>query len=379
MKKPRYAVVDVETTGFGRADRIVEIGVVILNPTSGEVEDEFDTLINPCRDLGATHIHGVTARMVAAAPTFDEVSGILGRLLDGSVLVAHNLPFDQRFVTQEFDRAGFEIDPGSGLCTLRLSGEKLSQACDRRGIVIGHQHRALSDARATAELFWTLDPDRRVAPVRLLTDLAPQLPRTLRRDAVTGSSMPINHPAPRMRFPTSDESSMSYLNVLDSYLDDLVLTRRERASLAELATIYGINPEGQRRLHTAYVEAMIAAANRDGVITTDEHEWISKIAIAVAVDISIVPEVTVSPSLGGLAGARVCFTGAAMVGGRAMDRMELESLAAQHGLQPVAGVTKKGCDLLVAADDTSMSGKAKKARDYGIPVVSVVKFLALLK
>jgi DNA polymerase-3 subunit epsilon len=42
-------------------------------------------------------------------------------------------------------------------------------------------------------------------------------------------------------------------------------------------------------------------------------------------------------------------------------------------------VTKKKCDLVVAADKSSMSGKAKKARDYGISVISVQEFLALVK
>jgi len=33
----KYAVIDVETTGFGKADRVVEIGVVVIDANSGEV------------------------------------------------------------------------------------------------------------------------------------------------------------------------------------------------------------------------------------------------------------------------------------------------------------------------------------------------------
>ena len=44
-------------------------------------------------------------------------------------------------------------------------------------------------------------------------------------------------------------------------------------------------------------------------------------------------------------------------------------------MQPVASVTKKGCDLLVASDLSSQSGKAHKARRYGIPVMDVIAFL----
>jgi DNA polymerase-3 subunit epsilon len=38
-------------------------------------------------------------------------------------------------------------------------------------------------------------------------------------------------------------------------------------------------------------------------------------------------------------------------------------------------VTRSGCDLLVALDASSMSGKAKQARKFGIPVVSSEEFL----
>ena len=82
MKK-QLAVVDVETTGLGKSDRIVEVAVVLIDAHSFEVVDEYETLINPLRDIGPTHIHGVTAQMVEAAPTFDDVSGYLGRLIDG--------------------------------------------------------------------------------------------------------------------------------------------------------------------------------------------------------------------------------------------------------------------------------------------------------
>jgi DNA polymerase-3 subunit epsilon len=50
-------------------------------------------------------------------------------------------------------------------------------------------------------------------------------------------------------------------------------------------------------------------------------------------------------------------------------------IARDLGLEPVAGVTRRGCDLVVAADAASSSGKARKARDYGIPVIDVAEFL----
>src|SRR3712207_1818935 len=88
------AVVDVETTGLSpRTDRIVEIGIVLLD-SRGEVESEFETLINPGRDVGPTGIHGISASDVVDAPLFGDVAPHLRSLLAGRVVVALNALFD---------------------------------------------------------------------------------------------------------------------------------------------------------------------------------------------------------------------------------------------------------------------------------------------
>lgn len=130
----RFAIVDVETTGFGKTDRVVELAVVVADGSTLEVVDEFETLLNPMRDIGASHIHGITPSVVEAAPVFEDVVELICPRIDGAVLVAHNLSFDQRFLLNEFSRAGVEASAGSGLCTLKMSGETLAKACDRHGI-----------------------------------------------------------------------------------------------------------------------------------------------------------------------------------------------------------------------------------------------------
>ncbi|HEY3715422.1 MAG TPA: exonuclease domain-containing protein, partial [Jatrophihabitantaceae bacterium] len=76
---PGYAVVDVETTGLSPSyhHKVVEIAVVQLDQ-SGKVEREWTTLVNPGRDVGARHIHGITAEEVVHAPTFADLTGYLG-------------------------------------------------------------------------------------------------------------------------------------------------------------------------------------------------------------------------------------------------------------------------------------------------------------
>ncbi|MFC4062727.1 exonuclease domain-containing protein [Planomonospora corallina] len=151
-----YVVVDVETTGFSPAkgDRICEIALVSLDE-SGETADEWHSLINPLRNTGASHIHGITDEMVAGAPVIEEVLDEVWQRIAGRVLVAHNAPFDLRFL---------KVLPGSHwvtetLCTQRLAPEflphgkwTLAACCERAGIPLRNAHSALADARATAEL-----------------------------------------------------------------------------------------------------------------------------------------------------------------------------------------------------------------------------------
>lgn len=63
-------------------------------------------------------------------------------------------------------------------------------------------------------------------------------------------------------------------------------------------------------------------------------------------------------------------------GETATPRSEWERRAREQGLD-VGGVTKKSV-LVVAADPDSMGGKAKKARDYGVPIVGENAFFRLL-
>lgn len=374
----KYAVVDVETTGFGKTDRVVELAVVVIDLAAGEVVDEFETLLNPMRDIGAIHVHGVTATMVEAAPTFDEIAPTLTRVLGGNVLVAHNLPFDRRFLLQEFARSGIDVDTGQGVCTLRLAGERLDLACQRYGIAQEDAHRAMADARATAQLLATIAESPGGTPFQVHTDVSPGVPRTLRRPEVSPPKDVVSPSRFRVRYPSSDELEMSYLHVLDAYLDDLVLTDAERLSLAELASLYGVSRSRQNDLHRAYLTSLIAAAQRDGFISQAEHALVTSVSAALQLDDAPIPPATPVASIGVPEGARVCFTGKAQLSGQTWERTDLEALAAQHGLQPVASVGKS-CDLLVAADPASTSGKAQKARQLGVPIVSIDEFLARLQ
>ena len=316
--------------------------------------------------------------MVEAAPTFSEIAAALSRRLHGSVLVAHNLPFDARMLAYEFERLGAALNVGSGLCTYRATGEKLIAACNRYGIGLSHQHRALADARATAELAREVLADNEADVGAVRVGYLPHVPnpRTLRRATEDARVSEMARLVSLAHYPYSDEALLLYLDALDWVLDDHYIDEEEHAAIKDFAATLGISDQMREEAHRSYLASIIAAAERDGIVTESEQQLIRQVMEALEITDMAMPAVTNLPETGSLRdGMHVCFTGEAVVRGTSMPRHYLEECAAQAGLQPVASVTKKGCDVLVAADPSSQSGKARTAHRYGIPVMGTADFL----
>ena len=112
---PGFAVVDLETTGFSPLrDRIVEVAVVVLD-ADGTERDAFCTLVDPERDPGPTHVHGITPEMLEGAPTFADIHAYVVGMLSGRVVVGHNVDrFDLAFLLAECRSLGGEdLAPGA--------------------------------------------------------------------------------------------------------------------------------------------------------------------------------------------------------------------------------------------------------------------------
>lgn len=159
-----YAIVDIETTGgIAGRHRITEIAVVLHNGT--EVTGTYQTLVNPEQDIPPfiTQLTGITAAMVADAPTFEEIAPELYELLKDKVFVAHNAAFDYSFIRKMLEEEGFPFH-AKKLCTVKLSRKilpgkqrySLGNLCRELGIAIRDRHRAMGDAEATAVLFQML-------------------------------------------------------------------------------------------------------------------------------------------------------------------------------------------------------------------------------
>jgi len=168
MSLPRFAVVDVETSGLdARRHRVLQLAVVTVD-AEGSIHDEWESLVRlPWRfsRVGPTHVHGITRSMLRDAPKIDPVLTEMSTRIGDSIFVAHNARFDGEFLLRAADRQrGPKIDVGPlerRLCTLRMSrrldperleSHRLADVCDRYGVPLLRPHEAQADARATALL-----------------------------------------------------------------------------------------------------------------------------------------------------------------------------------------------------------------------------------
>jgi DNA polymerase-3 subunit epsilon len=160
-------VVDVETTGWlADAASITEIGAVRL--ADGKLVAEFSALVNPETPIppDITALTGITDDMVARAPVIGEVLPRFIEFARGSVIVAHNAPFDLGFLTAACAYCGITWPPCAVLDTAVLArlvlrpGEvpdhKLTTLSRHFGARTWPCHRALADARATADVLASL-------------------------------------------------------------------------------------------------------------------------------------------------------------------------------------------------------------------------------
>lgn len=120
---PELICLDTETTGLTSPIGVVELAWVRINMHM-EVLDEFDTLVNPERDIepGAFGVHGISQQDVAGAPTLAEaIQPLRGRPV---YVIGHNIAFDLRIV-------GGHLDVVGDVCTLALSRQYLRGTPER--------------------------------------------------------------------------------------------------------------------------------------------------------------------------------------------------------------------------------------------------------
>jgi DNA polymerase III subunit epsilon len=163
LRDTTFVVLDLETTG-GAPDGggVTEIGAVKVR--AGEVLGQFGTLVNPGERLPPfiTVLTGITEAMLAPAPPLEAVLPSLLEFLRGSVLVAHNAPYDVGFLKAACARHGYTWPQPRVLDTAALARRALTndEVPNRKLATLARffrsavepTHRALDDARATVDV-----------------------------------------------------------------------------------------------------------------------------------------------------------------------------------------------------------------------------------
>ncbi len=150
---PSFLLLDLETTGSDPVrDRITEIAALRID--DGQVRARWQSLVDPGCPIPPfiQRLTGISDAMVADAPRFADVLGELLPLLDGAVLVAHNVRFDHAFLKNALAREGVERRMRT-LCTVRLSrrleprasGHGLDALIRRHALPTTQRHRAMGD------------------------------------------------------------------------------------------------------------------------------------------------------------------------------------------------------------------------------------------
>lgn len=166
----REIVFDTETTGLDplTGDRLVEIGAVELinHVPTGKTYHQY---INPEREVPeeVVKVHGLTTEYLKDFPVFADVAQEwIDFVGEDGVLVAHNAPFDMKFINYELKRLGYEEYPWNRVIdTLEIARSKfpgqrnsLDVLCKRFGVDNSARtlHGALLDAQLLAEVYLEL-------------------------------------------------------------------------------------------------------------------------------------------------------------------------------------------------------------------------------
>jgi DNA polymerase-3 subunit epsilon len=330
------------------------------------------------------------------------------------------------FLAAEFHAAGLDVpvDPSLSLCTMRLAqdylrgtGRSLAACCAAAGVEVGRGHDAMDDAIAAARLlrFYLAQADR-PAPWASLARHAAGMPWPKFPDMDVPPRFPAPVPVRRGHRSVEDDAAWlerlvdrlprvpdpphadEYLDLLDRELLDRQLSATEKDSLVAVSDLLGLTRDQVLTLHEEYLDGLARIAWADGVVTSEERMDLQQVARLLGLD-----ELVAGRSLAAIApdragprapagaddhkavfiphqrdtfaldeGDRVAFTGETM-----RCREEWTRLLESAGLH--AGGVTRSTRLLVAADPDSLSGKARKARDYGIPIVTEQAFLQIFE
>ncbi len=175
MRNHKLAFIDIETTGLSLdKHEIIQIGCVLVSQDNDgnknfKITEEFEIKIKPenitTADPVALKINGYNEANWKDGVKLKEAMETLSRKTDGAMMVGHNVSFDWAFLEKAFEKTGVKNNMHHRkLDTISIAFAKLYDIdgvekvslkflCEHFGVENKKAHTALSDARATFEIF----------------------------------------------------------------------------------------------------------------------------------------------------------------------------------------------------------------------------------
>ena len=174
----RFTAFDFETTGLDPYnDRIIEIAAIRFE--DGEITDRYVELINPERPISRmiTEITGISNKMVQNAPTEETIIDDFLYFLGNDPLVAHNIHFDDQFLSVMCDRLGRNKGNNINYDTLQLSRSlffdqpvfNLGALSEYFGLSAKGAHRAEKDTENTGLIFLEMLDELSTYPLEMIS------------------------------------------------------------------------------------------------------------------------------------------------------------------------------------------------------------------
>ena len=157
-----FVALDIETTGFDfDKNEIIEIGAVKYH--DGKFIEEFSTFIKPLKPVPQfiKQLTNITDEQLASGTSLKDALKKITDFVKDEIIICHNVGFDIGFINKKLKNNDLPKVSNRLFDTVELSriylsfilNHKLGTVADYFKIDLSHAHRAIFDAKATAEVF----------------------------------------------------------------------------------------------------------------------------------------------------------------------------------------------------------------------------------
>ncbi len=159
--KNKYVILDTETTGLGKKDEVIQIGIIDMDGKTLLTQN-----IKPTHHTSipkeASQVHGLTMKDLKKCPTFDQLEEKLETVLNGKVIIAYNSKFDKRLCIQTQKICGGYQIKNKWSCAMLEYAKFIGELNSSKGNYKWHKLEG-GDHSATGDCIATLNVIKKMA------------------------------------------------------------------------------------------------------------------------------------------------------------------------------------------------------------------------